>query len=240
MATNYTMKIVPGVIVVMAWMAIPRVATAKTVMTPFGPADDSCVHEIPNGAGVDVQTGDVSLNDATVSHIDPCTVSSTKAGSAAPQTVPPIQWYEYSNATPAVFSGVAQFDGIEVTWNVPSTPPPSNGSVTYYFPSVQNQNPDNENWSGEMLLLQPVLQYGISPAGGGDYWALGSWGVWGCTQQGAMCQSGFSPLLRLNAGDSITGLIEQTAGNLDAWYVQAYSKVLNENTWFTFTGIPNS
>ena len=40
MRTSYNMKIVSGVIVVMTWTAIPGVAMAKTVMTPFGPADD--------------------------------------------------------------------------------------------------------------------------------------------------------------------------------------------------------
>jgi hypothetical protein len=241
MTTSHNMKIVFGVIVVMTWMTIAGVAMAKTVTTPFGPSDDSCVHEIPSGASVDVQTGDVYLNSATVDHFASCTVSPTTTASVS---VPPIQWYEWSNANAKNVGSLAQFDQLEVSWSVPSEPSNQGGSpLIYFFPSVQNQNPMNEGWSGEMLLLQPVLQWGNNGVFGGNFWTFSSWGVWGCNEQGVNCQYGnANPPLQVSVGDSLTGLLEQTNGfpDLASWYVQAYSSGLNEYVSFSFENIPAS
>ena len=48
-------------------------------------------------------------------------------------------------------------------------------------------------------VLQPVIQFGTSAAGGGDYWAYSSWYV------SAAHGSHFSPLVKLQAGDAVTG-----------------------------------
>lgn len=50
------------------------------------------------------------------------------------------------------------------TWN------PSGGGTNYYFPGLVDSSSPN-------AILQPVLQFGESNAGGGDYWAIASWYV---------------------------------------------------------------
>jgi len=52
-------------------------------------------------------------------------------------------------------------------------------------------------------ILQPVLQYGPSAAGGGAYWAVASWYV---TGQGAY----YTKLVRVNVGQSLQGVITLT------------------------------
>ena len=59
-------------------------------------------------------------------------------------------------------------------------------------------------WNGlepadSSAVLQPVLQWGSSAAGGGNFWAISSWFV--SSSQG----SHFSPLVRVSPGDVIVG-----------------------------------
>ena len=45
--------------------------------------------------------------------------------------------------------------------------PSTNGGVIFIFNGLE---PTTEN-----VIIQPVLQYGVSAAGGGNYWAIASW-----------------------------------------------------------------
>src|SRR5205814_6113987 len=49
-------------------------------------------------------------------------------------------------------------------------------------------------------ILQPVLQYGHSAAGGGDGWSIGNWWV---TPAGIVGQNGVQ---EVNPGDTVTGV----------------------------------
>ena len=53
------------------------------------------------------------------------------------------------------------------TWTVPPEPPREDGQLLYLFNGLQD--------SPVTQILQPVLQWGNSPAGGGNSWALASW-----------------------------------------------------------------
>ena len=50
-------------------MGFSQEASASSVGTPFGTADSSCVHEVPMGAGIDIQTGDVRLNGKIITPV---------------------------------------------------------------------------------------------------------------------------------------------------------------------------
>jgi hypothetical protein len=64
-------------------------------------------------------------------------------------------------------------------------------------------------------IIQPVLQWGPSPAGGGSFWAVASW-WWGTSHQF------HSPLSTVNAGDEITGFLSTpTASN---WRISAVNQ----------------
>jgi hypothetical protein len=81
------------------------------------------------------------------------------------------------------------------TWEVPPEPASDSGQTIFLFNGIQSSG----------MIYQPVLQWGESGAGGGDYWALASWYMDG--------QSGFgfhSTLVEVDVGDVVTGLIRLT------------------------------
>jgi hypothetical protein len=58
------------------------------------------------------------------------------------------------------------------------------------------------------MILQPVLQWGPSAAGGGQYWAVASWYADG---QGGT--SHYSTLVQVNPGDVLVGIMTQTGSS---------------------------
>jgi hypothetical protein len=93
------------------------------------------------------------------------------------------------------------------TWMVPSYPS-ANGALIYLFNGIESSN---ASW-----ILQPVLQYGVSPAGGGNYWAIASWLV-------RSNQAFHSSLQTVYPGNLISGFTEMTAisGGTQYWEVEA-------------------
>jgi hypothetical protein len=49
-------------------------ALAGALPTPIGWVDESCIHEIPNGGALDLNSGDVTLAGHVVAHYEPCGV----------------------------------------------------------------------------------------------------------------------------------------------------------------------
>ena len=84
------------------------------------------------------------------------------------------------------------------SWIVPPAPGTDNGQLVYLFNGIQ-QN------SGGPFILQPVLQWGSSPAGGGKYWSITNWYVDG---QGGTALHG--NLVQVNPGDVIQGIMTLT------------------------------
>ncbi|KAJ7614898.1 hypothetical protein FB45DRAFT_1064530 [Roridomyces roridus] len=85
------------------------------------------------------------------------------------------------------------------TWTVPPDPETSNGQLVYYFNSINQQ-------AGASTIIQPVLQWGVSPAGGGDYWSVASWYLFNGSE--IEC---FTTPVRVNAGDVLHANIELTS-----------------------------
>jgi hypothetical protein len=81
------------------------------------------------------------------------------------------------------------------TWVVPPVPATSSGQTIFLFNGIQNST----------MIYQPVLQWGLSAAGGGNYWAVASWYADG---QGG--QAFYSNLVRVNPGDVLVGVMTQT------------------------------
>ena len=77
-------------------------------------------------------------------------------------------------------------------WRVPSPPLSYTGQTLFLFNGIEPGSFDT--------ILQPVLQYGGSAAGGGTYWAVASWYVTSAT-------SFVSQLVPVNAGQLLTGTI---------------------------------
>jgi len=128
----------------------------------------SCVHHVPSGA-----TAREDQNKNTI-----VTLASGKTIKHPRCPYPVINpgplhgpawkaWTEYNNTAP-----VTKFTTV---WGVPPAPPSYTGQILYYWNGIEP--------SQNTAVLQPVLQYGSTPAGGGTYWALASWYVSDATAQ---------------------------------------------------------
>jgi hypothetical protein len=82
-------------------------------------------------------------------------------------------------------------------WVVPPAPATSSGQIVFLFNGIQNTG-------ANFGILQPVLQWGVSAAGGGAYWAVASWYV---TSGG---QAFHTNLIRVNPGTKLLGIMKQT------------------------------
>jgi len=173
-----------------------------------------CVHQVPSGAQVAVGkdgqlTGDIMLNGQLIAHYDACPEQAIVTRPQADQPQAPGTgngWVEADEWNVPLGSN-DNIDYLAGTWTVPSYPS-RNGALIYLFNGIV---PSSSQW-----ILQPVLQYGVSPAGGGNYWAIASWLV-------SSSQAFYSPLEAVYPGDSITGFTQMTgvSGNTTYWLVEA-------------------
>lgn len=147
--------------------------------TPGGWIHPSCIHEVPNGATIE-ENGDVVLNKTVVAHHEPCAhVPIRTFPSKGAATVSPIPKRQTPPQGPSSYSGWVEYtsqyaptneviSNIYGTMDVP-TNPTQNGATLYYFQSLESTVDNNCG------IIQPVLQWGVSPAGGGNYWSVGAW-----------------------------------------------------------------
>lgn len=121
-----------------------------------------CVHGIPDGAHLETD----SLKNTKVTHpngetqlIPPCPYPVLTPG---PLHGPAWKaWTEFNNTQP-----VTKFS---TQWGIPPNPPSYTGQILYYWNGIEP--------AANTAVLQPVLQFGATPAGGGQYWAVASWYV---------------------------------------------------------------
>lgn len=103
-------------------------------------------------------------------------------------------WVEDASVTTSTSYGE-----IVATWTVPPGPTTNVGQTVYFFPGM-------EDTKDVVSIIQPVLQWGSSKAGGGNYWAIASWNC---------CPSGiadYSTPVTVNPGDTIQGTVKSTCG----------------------------
>jgi hypothetical protein len=84
------------------------------------------------------------------------------------------------------------------SWIVPPNPATDNGQTIFLFNGIQQTN------SGP-FILQPVLQWGKSFAGGGSFWTITNWYVDG---QGGVALH--RDLIKVNPGDVVQGIMTLT------------------------------
>lgn len=90
----------------------------------------------------------------------------------------------------------------EATYTVPPLPPDDYQTI-FLFIGLQNST----------HILQPVLQYGLSAAGGGAFWSASSFFAGGQADKGQ-----YSGMVTVSPGDSLTAVIEASsagAGTMD-------------------------
>jgi hypothetical protein len=189
---------------------------ADYLATPGGLTHKSCVHELPDGALIHFEADDsitVKVNGSLVSTYPKCAFrgvpfhSPTKAdaGGAGPSLA---GYVEFSNSPDAPANGGRQwFNKLTGSLTVPALPSQNTTSdpTLYFFDALESNT----------TILQPVLQRGVSPAGGGNHWYMGSW-AW---HNGSGLHSA---LFQVAVGDQLDGSIVgngcNTAGEC-AWSI---------------------
>jgi len=199
-------------------MAVALVAVAAAaVLTPAGWMHPSCVHRAPHGARVTHQErGGFHIEHESLEGgsavVPPCNASAEgppratihSAGNGARHSFHG-GWQVYAKQQPS--RDVTSFLG---SWNVPDEPKTYTGQTVFLFTGMQNIDwvPPDAGPSSKFDIIQPVLQYGPSAAGGGRYWSISSWYV--PLHDGWFAEAVYSDILKVKKGDSIFGNMTRT------------------------------
>ena len=176
----------------------------EMVTAPGGRRPKSSLVPIPEGGSINVSGNEVHVLDASknIVHV------------AQRDTVSPPEasgWIAYAN----VYNTGSPISSLTSTWSVPPFPQtPNHGQLLYLFNSIVPQA------SG--AILQPVLQFGVSPAGGGEYWSVSNW---------FLDSSGtyFTPLVNVSVGQTLEGVITLTSHTSTAYnYTSSFAGIPNE------------
>jgi len=205
-------------------------ATDELVQTPGGFIPKSNVHLIPDGGAVVHTPTAVQLIDAdgTVLHTRPLTGSTTSilphrnvSGTPTSNAPRALQsgYVAYAYWSPPSGSNISSF---QTNWTVPPVPANWAGQTVYIFNALVPSSYD--------AILQPVLQYGYSPAGGSAYWGIASWYILGSDAY-------YTTLIEVESGQVLTGVISTSQSPTSAptspgvWYAYfLVNNVLNRST----------
>ena len=127
------------------------------------------------------------------------TVSKRAGEAVSPQPISD-QWIVYSGWTNDSGHPISYF---ATGWVVPPAPAMHDNQLIYLFNGLENAAND--------VILQPVLQWGVSPIGGGNYWAIANWYV-GAPKSGLAIHG---PLIPVNVGDRLQGIMTLTRQSND-------------------------
>ncbi len=190
------------------------------VRIPGGYAHPSCVHEVPYGSTFD--SGTLGVRDEAgqlVARYAPCRYPtfrhaarddgpSADAGGDVPGT--PTSGY-MSAVEQNMPSGAQTWSSFTSQVVVPQ-PMVDAGQTMFFWPGVAPSNGQE--------VLQPVLQWGVSRAGGGPFWAIAAWDV---TANATL----FSAVRQVNPGDVIrfSGLL-----NNGVWQTCALDSTIRTQT----------
>ena len=186
-----------------------------------------CVHEIPKGAMVELTSdgqisGDVTVNGVLIAHYDPCSESAviTRPRGRTENLATPFGTGNGTVEASELNVALSPSDNIDFmagNWAVPSYPF-ANGALIYLSNGIEAAS---GSW-----ILEPVLQYGAGPAGGGNYWTIASWLI-------GTHIAFHSPLVTVYPGHSLFGYTVMTgaSGSTRYWKVQAQDTTTGSYSW---------
>ncbi|KAJ7331010.1 hypothetical protein DFH08DRAFT_966750 [Mycena albidolilacea] len=169
------------------------------VATPDGLRPQANIHAIPIGGSISHIGSDVHIlaADGTVTHIARNAGTRSATAALAKKTKREASgWVAWTGWLNTGLSPVSTFTS---TWSVPPVPVTYNSQLLYLFNSFFSYD--------AKAIIQPVLQYGVSPAGGAQgHWAVASWYV--------TATSGFhSSLVNVSVGQVLNGSLSLLAQN---------------------------
>jgi hypothetical protein len=195
-------------------------AAQRIVITPGGPRPAENVHLIEPGYHVSGKNGVLrkihTASDQVIREFGPVNADKTRSRKtlrSQRQAVAPgpitDQWIVYggwinNSGNPINYFGTQ--------WQIPPPPASMDNQLLYLFNGMED--------AGYTVILQPVLQWGASPIGGGNYWAIANWYV-GSPDSGLALHS---PLVPVNPGDLITGVMTLTGQSNGAFsYLSSFA-----------------
>ena len=116
-----------------------------------------------------------------------------------PATNPQDGWVTYAECEAFVHNPTPTYFSAE--WTVLSPPLKKSDQLIYIFDGLSGTHSFYDG-STITYIIQPVLQWGPSPAGGGNYWAICNWFV---TNKG---QYFHDSLIRVTPGDKLQGIVK--------------------------------
>jgi hypothetical protein len=164
---------------------------SNLVLTPGGYRHPSLVHRVEAGHAIHFSEGKTRLkNLATGKMID------VPEHQIQPGEVPAFGsgWIVDAFWLNGTGNPVTSF---KTSWRVPPAPATSSGQTIFLFNGIDPVNPSQ-------AILQPVLQWGPSNAGGGEFWSVASWYVLGTGQ------AFFTNPVPVNPGDTLVGVMTLT------------------------------
>ncbi|NOY37148.1 MAG: T9SS type A sorting domain-containing protein [Chlorobi bacterium] len=118
---------------------------------------------------------------------------------SSPATNPQDGWVTYAECEAFVHDPRPTYFSAE--WAVPFPPLKKSDQLIYIFNGLVGTHSLSDS-STITYILQPVLQWGPSSAGGGKYWSICNWFV---TSKG---QYFHDSLIRVNSGDRLQGIVK--------------------------------
>ncbi len=199
------------------------------VLTPGGWLPKSHVHFVEPGYHLDVRTGHVlKIEDASGKIA--ADFGERHLSMGGPQTQPQKSFGKSFTATPTNpgtdgWVGFSNWNSaypityFSSRWTVPGTPGNTQYGQTIFLFNATSQADQSD-------ILQPVLQWGPSSAGGGNYWSIGNWYGWDSNAYFA-----YSGLVNVSSGTAVTGVINNTGLNGTSYNFSVgftgYSNTLN-------------
>jgi hypothetical protein len=157
------------------------------VRTPGGFRHKSFLHQLKPGQAVRKRDGALHLQDLAAKGLSPVPAPAVAAQDLAGSGGGWVTWASWVNTSGTAISSFA------TTWVVPPAPATESDQLIYLFNGLEDQAGDN--------ILQPVLQWGVSGAGGSNTWGVASWYV--DSSHHAFCTA----LVPVNVGDKLTGVM---------------------------------
>jgi hypothetical protein len=186
----------------------------ETVLTPVGNRPISKVHRIPLGGRLAHVGNEIHLIDRYNNVINKVIPEDTK-----PRVPEETGWVAFAYW---YYDGSPPIQDFRTTWTVPPNPTTNNGQTVFLFNSIEPAN--------FHAIIQPVLQWGPSAAGGGTYWSIAGWYLIG--------DVAFSTSLSdVSVGDSLEAVISLTAYSDTSFdYQCSFSGI--SGTLLKVTGVP--
>lgn len=168
-----------------------NIVLKKLVLTPGGYRHPSLVHRIASGQAIRRSSGKSSKFNLNTKRTSQLSVPAQGAGVVAALGSGWITNSTWKNNTGQTVSSFT------TTWTVPPAPSTQNGQTIFLFNALLD--------AAQNDILQPVLQWGPSQAGGGAFWSVACWFV--DTTGNAF----FKGLVQVQPGDILVGIMTLTA-----------------------------